>query len=92
MPRGYLGSHPGVESLGAEQRSLQQTLDWSRAHASALIFMVSDNGMAWCRQDSDASGADGVLASNGTEGSPAKDSALLTQCNHTITTTEMLGT
>lgn len=61
-----------------EQQSLQQTLDWSWACSSALIFVVSNNGMAWCRQDSDASGADGVFASNGIEGSPAKDSALLT--------------
>lgn len=48
--------------------------------------------MAWCRQDRDASGGHGVFASNGIEGFPAKDSALLTQCNHTITTTETFGT
>lgn len=57
---------PGVERLVAEQRSPEQTLDWPQAHSSTLIFVVSSsNSMAWCRQDSNASGGDGVFASNG---------------------------
>ncbi|XP_045845015.1 galactoside alpha-(1,2)-fucosyltransferase 1 isoform X2 [Meles meles] len=70
---------------------LQQAMDWFRARHKAPVFVVVSNGMAWCRENIDASLGDVVFAGDGQEGSPGKDFALLTQCNHTIMTIGTFG-
>uniref|UniRef100_A0AC11DDP2 Fucosyltransferase 2 (H blood group) n=8 Tax=Ovis aries TaxID=9940 RepID=A0AC11DDP2_SHEEP len=101
-PSTYVGVHvrrgdyvhvmPNVwKGVVADRRYLEQALDWFRARYSAPIFVVSSNGMAWCRENINASRGDVVFAGNGNEGSPAKDFALLTQCNHTIMTIGTFG-
>ncbi|OWK15658.1 FUT2 [Cervus elaphus hippelaphus] len=101
-PSTYVGVHvrrgdyvhvmPNVwKGVVADRRYLEQALDWFRARYSAPIFVVSSNGMAWCRENINASRGDVVFAGNGNEGSPAKDFALLTQCNHTVMTIGTFG-
>ncbi|XP_076987363.1 galactoside alpha-(1,2)-fucosyltransferase 2 isoform X2 [Tamandua tetradactyla] len=75
----------------ADRRYLQEALDWFRARYSNLVFVVTSNGMAWCQENIDASRGDVVFAGNGIESSPAKDFALLTQCNHTVMTIGTFG-
>ncbi|XP_037372827.1 galactoside alpha-(1,2)-fucosyltransferase 1 [Talpa occidentalis] len=70
---------------------LQQAMDWFRARHEAPIFVVTSNGMQWCQENIDTSRGDVVFAGNGHEGSPGKDFALLTQCNHTIMTIGTFG-
>ncbi|XP_057568716.1 galactoside alpha-(1,2)-fucosyltransferase 1 isoform X3 [Hippopotamus amphibius kiboko] len=70
---------------------LQQAMDWFRARHEAPIFVVTSNGMEWCRENIDASRGDVVFAGNGQEGAPSKDFALLTQCNHTVMTIGTFG-
>nr|XP_008250578.1 galactoside alpha-(1,2)-fucosyltransferase 1 isoform X1 [Oryctolagus cuniculus] len=70
---------------------LQQAMDWFRARHEAPIFVVTSNGMKWCWENIDASRGDVVFAGNGLESSPAKDFALLTQCNHTVMTIGTFG-
>ncbi|KAM5298160.1 galactoside alpha-(1,2)-fucosyltransferase 1 isoform 1-T2 [Glossophaga mutica] len=70
---------------------LQQAMDWFRARHEAPIFVVTSNGMDWCRQNIDASRGDVIFAGDGQEGSPGRDFALLTQCNHTIMTIGTFG-
>lgn len=75
----------------ADRQYLEQALDWFRARYSSPIFVVSSNDMAWCWQNIDASRGDVVFAGDGIERSPAKDFALLMQCNHTIMTIGTFG-
>ncbi|XP_058901364.1 galactoside alpha-(1,2)-fucosyltransferase 2 isoform X1 [Kogia breviceps] len=101
-PGTYIGVHvrrgdyvrvmPNVwKGVVADRRYLQQALDWFRARYPSPVFVVTSNGMAWCRENIEASRGDVVFAGNGIEGSPAKDFALLTQCNHTIMTIGTFG-
>ncbi|XP_006770052.2 PREDICTED: galactoside 2-alpha-L-fucosyltransferase 1 [Myotis davidii] len=70
---------------------LREAMDWFRARHEAPVFVVISNGMAWCRENVDASRGDVVFAGDGQEASPGKDFALLTQCNHTIMTIGTFG-
>ncbi|XP_013003395.1 galactoside alpha-(1,2)-fucosyltransferase 1 [Cavia porcellus] len=70
---------------------LQQAMDWFRARYKDPIFVVTSNGMKWCRENMDTSKGDVVFAGNGQENTPGKDFALLTQCNHTIMTIGTFG-
>ncbi|XP_027632276.1 galactoside 2-alpha-L-fucosyltransferase 1 isoform X2 [Tupaia chinensis] len=75
----------------ADRTYLQQAMDWFRVRHKAPIFVVTSNGMEWCRENIDTSQGDVVFAGNGLEGTPEKDFALLTQCNHTIMTIGTFG-
>lgn len=70
---------------------LREAMDWFRARHEAPIFVVTSNGMAWCRENVDASRGDVVFAGDGQEASPGTDFALLAQCNHTIMTIGTFG-
>ncbi|XP_003801564.1 galactoside 2-alpha-L-fucosyltransferase 2 [Otolemur garnettii] len=88
----YVHVMPNVwKGVVADRQYLERALAWFRARYSSAIFVVTSNGMAWCRENIDASRGDVVFAGNGIEGSPAKDFALLTQCNHTIMTIGTFG-
>ncbi|XP_060145468.1 galactoside alpha-(1,2)-fucosyltransferase 1 isoform X2 [Globicephala melas] len=70
---------------------LQQAMDWFRARHEAPIFVVTSNGMEWCRENIDTSRGDVTFTGDGQEDVPSKDFALLTQCNHTIMTIGTFG-
>ncbi|KAL1769572.1 GDP-L-fucose:beta-D-galactoside 2-alpha-1-fucosyltransferase [Sigmodon hispidus] len=102
QPRTFVGVHvrrgdyvhvmPKVwKGVVADRGYLEQALDRFRAHYPSPVFVVTSNGMSWCKENIDASRGDVVFAGNGIEGSPAKDFALLTQCNHTIMTVGTFG-
>ncbi|XP_039101343.1 galactoside alpha-(1,2)-fucosyltransferase 2 isoform X1 [Hyaena hyaena] len=84
MPRVWKG-------VVADRRYLDQALDWFRTRYHSPVFVVTSNGMAWCRENINASRGDVVFAGDGIENSPAKDFALLIQCNHTIMTIGTFG-
>ncbi|XP_006868458.1 PREDICTED: galactoside 2-alpha-L-fucosyltransferase 1 [Chrysochloris asiatica] len=75
----------------ADRAYLQQAMDWFRERHEAPIFVVTSNGMDWCQENIDTSRGDVIFAGNGHEGSPARDFALLTECNHTIMTIGTFG-
>ncbi|XP_004710702.2 galactoside alpha-(1,2)-fucosyltransferase 1 [Echinops telfairi] len=88
----YLQVMPGRwRGVVGDRAYLQQATDWFRARHTAPIFVVTSNDMEWCRGNMDASRGDVVFAGNGQEGSPARDFALLAQCNHTIMTVGTFG-
>ncbi|KAM9631960.1 galactoside alpha-(1,2)-fucosyltransferase 2-like [Trichechus inunguis] len=88
----YVRVMPNIwKGVVADRQYLEQALNWFRARYSSPIFVVTSNGMAWCQENINASRGDVVFAGNGNEGSPAKDFALLTQCNHTIMTIGTFG-
>ncbi|XP_073880170.1 galactoside 2-alpha-L-fucosyltransferase SEC1 [Macaca fascicularis] len=84
MPRVWKG-------VLADRGYLQRALDWFRARCRLPVFVVTSDDMAWCRDSINNSVGDVVFAGNGLQGSPAKDFALLTQCNHTIITVGTFG-
>ncbi|XP_014650653.1 PREDICTED: galactoside 2-alpha-L-fucosyltransferase 2-like [Ceratotherium simum simum] len=84
MPRVWKG-------VLADRGYLRQALDWFRARYRSPVFVVTSDDMAWCRQNINSSLRDVVFAGSGRQGSPAKDFALLTQCNHTIITVGTFG-
>ncbi|EHB05520.1 Galactoside 2-alpha-L-fucosyltransferase 2 [Heterocephalus glaber] len=101
-PRTFVGVHvrrgdyvrvmPRVwKGVVADRGYLEQALDWFRARYPAPVFVVTSNGMAWCRENINASRGDVVFAGEGVEGSPGRDFALLTQCNHTVMTIGTFG-
>ncbi|KAM7059410.1 galactoside 2-alpha-L-fucosyltransferase SEC1-like isoform 2-T2 [Molossus nigricans] len=75
----------------ADRAYLQQALDWFRSRYHTPLFVVTSDDMSWCRQNINSSLGDVVFAGNGLQGSPAKDFALLTQCNHTVITVGTFG-
>ncbi|KAM4801385.1 galactoside alpha-(1,2)-fucosyltransferase 2-like [Urocitellus parryii] len=88
----YIRVMPQVwKGVLADRGYLEQAMRRFRERFRSPVFVVTSNGMAWCRQNIDASRGDVVFAGNGLEGSPAKDFALLTQCNHTIMTIGTFG-
>ncbi|XP_048224908.1 galactoside alpha-(1,2)-fucosyltransferase 2-like [Perognathus longimembris pacificus] len=88
----YVRVMPKVwKGVVADRGYLQQALDWFRARYGSLVFVVTSDDMAWCRENVEATGGDLVFAGNGLQGSPGKDFALLTQCNHTIITVGTFG-
>ncbi|XP_039101397.1 galactoside alpha-(1,2)-fucosyltransferase 2-like [Hyaena hyaena] len=84
MPRVWKG-------VVADRRYLDQALDWFRTRYRSPVFVVTSDGMAWCRENINGSLRDVVLAGNGLQGSPAKDFALLAQCNHSVITVGTFG-
>ncbi|XP_003406575.2 galactoside alpha-(1,2)-fucosyltransferase 2 [Loxodonta africana] len=88
----YVHVMPNIwKGVVADRRYLEQALSWFRGRYRSPIFVVTSNGMAWCRENINASRGDVVFAGSGIEGSPGKDFALLTQCNHTIMTIGTFG-
>lgn len=88
----YVHIMPNIwKGVVADRGYLEEALDRFRARYPSPVFVVTSNGMAWCKENIDATRGDVVFAGNGIEGSPAKDFALLTQCNHTIMTIGTFG-
>ncbi|XP_070080758.1 galactoside 2-alpha-L-fucosyltransferase SEC1 isoform X2 [Equus caballus] len=75
----------------ADRGYLRQALDWFRARHRSPVFVVTSDDMSWCQQNINSSRGDVVFAGNGRQGSPAKDFALLVQCNHTVITVGTFG-
>ncbi|XP_064345546.1 galactoside 2-alpha-L-fucosyltransferase SEC1 isoform X1 [Camelus dromedarius] len=84
MPRVWKG-------VLADRGYLQQALDWFRTRYRSPVFVITSDDMAWCRQNINGSLRDVVFAGNGQQGSPARDFALLIQCNHTVITVGTFG-
>ncbi|XP_036599485.1 galactoside alpha-(1,2)-fucosyltransferase 2-like [Trichosurus vulpecula] len=79
------------EGVVADRGYLEQALDWFRARYTNVVFVVTSDGMAWCRRNIDTSKGDVVFARGWMRKSAEKDFALLTQCNHTVMTIGTFG-
>lgn len=88
----YVRVMPKVwKGVVADRGYLEKALDRFRARYSSPVFVVTSDDMAWCRKSITASRGDVAFAGNGLQGSPAKDIALLMQCNHTVITLGTFG-
>ncbi|XP_056397665.1 galactoside alpha-(1,2)-fucosyltransferase 2-like [Hyla sarda] len=75
----------------ADKGYLQKATDYFRKKYENPLFVVTSNGMDWCKENIDNSLGDVHFAGDGQEGSPARDFALLAHCNHTIMTIGTFG-
>ncbi|XP_067408192.1 galactoside alpha-(1,2)-fucosyltransferase 2-like isoform X2 [Emydura macquarii macquarii] len=75
----------------ADKGYLEKAMGYFRAKYQEPVFVVTSNGMAWCRENIDASWGDVYFSEDGAESSPGKDFALLAHCNHTIMTIGTFG-
>ncbi|KAK9397484.1 galactoside 2-alpha-L-fucosyltransferase 2 [Crotalus adamanteus] len=75
----------------ADKGYLKKAMDYFRKKYLSPIFVVTSNGMEWCRKNIDTSRGDVYFAGDGKENYPGKDFALLAHCNHTIMTIGTFG-
>ncbi|XP_056398503.1 galactoside alpha-(1,2)-fucosyltransferase 2-like [Hyla sarda] len=75
----------------ADKNYLQKATDYFRNKYQNPIFVVTSNGMKWCKDNINNSLGDVYFAGDGNEGSPARDFAILAHCNHTIMTFGSFG-
>ncbi|XP_053546801.1 galactoside alpha-(1,2)-fucosyltransferase 2 [Bombina bombina] len=75
----------------ADKGYLQKAMDYFRNKYENPLFIVTSNGMNWCKENIDSSKGDVHFAGDGKEGSPGRDFALLAHCNHTIMTVGTYG-
>uniref|UniRef100_A0A8D0HFV2 L-Fucosyltransferase n=1 Tax=Sphenodon punctatus TaxID=8508 RepID=A0A8D0HFV2_SPHPU len=75
----------------ADKGYLENAMNYFREKYRDPIFVVTSNGMSWCKENIDASKGDVYFAGDGKESSPWRDFALLAHCNHTIMTIGTFG-
>ncbi|XP_063291855.1 galactoside alpha-(1,2)-fucosyltransferase 2-like isoform X2 [Pelobates fuscus] len=75
----------------ADKGYLQKAMDYFRNKYENPLFVVTSNGMDWCKENINNSLGDVHFAGDGKEGSPGRDFALLAHCNHTIMTIGTFG-
>ncbi|KAM7134170.1 galactoside alpha-(1,2)-fucosyltransferase 2-like [Macrochelys suwanniensis] len=75
----------------ADKAYLEKAMGYFRAKYQEPVFVVTSNGMKWCRENIDASQGDVYFSGDGKESSPGRDFALLAHCNHTIMTIGTFG-
>ncbi|XP_075773708.1 galactoside alpha-(1,2)-fucosyltransferase 2-like [Pelodiscus sinensis] len=75
----------------ADKAYLDKAMGYFRAKYQEPVFVVTSNGMDWCRENIDASRGDVHFSGDGKESSPGRDFALLAHCNHTIMTIGTFG-
>ncbi|XP_065427100.1 galactoside alpha-(1,2)-fucosyltransferase 2-like isoform X2 [Chrysemys picta bellii] len=88
----YVWVMPQVwKGVVADKAYLEKAMGYFRAKYQEPVFVVTSNGMEWCRENIDASRGDVYFSGDGKESSPGKDFALLAHCNHTIMTIGTFG-
>ncbi|XP_015280717.1 PREDICTED: galactoside 2-alpha-L-fucosyltransferase 2, partial [Gekko japonicus] len=75
----------------ADKSYMDKAMNYFREKYHNTIFVIVSNGMAWCKENIDASRGDVYFAGDGQESSPARDFALIAHCNHTIMTIGTFG-
>ncbi|CAM5131182.1 unnamed protein product [Natator depressus] len=75
----------------ADKAYLEKAMGYFRDKYQEPVFVVTSNGMEWCRENIDASRGDVYFSGDGKESSPGRDFALLAHCNHTIMTIGTFG-
>lgn len=75
----------------ADKAYIDKAMSYFRNKYQEPVFVVTSNGMEWCKENIDASKGDVYFSGDGNESNPAKDFAILAHCNHTIMTIGTFG-
>ncbi|XP_067861394.1 galactoside alpha-(1,2)-fucosyltransferase 2-like [Heptranchias perlo] len=84
MPRMWKG-------VTGDKKYLEQAMAYFRNKYKDVVFVVTSNGIDWCRKNIDASKGDVYFSGDGNESKPHRDFAILAHCNHTIMTIGTFG-
>ncbi|XP_044133462.1 galactoside alpha-(1,2)-fucosyltransferase 2-like [Bufo gargarizans] len=88
----YLTVMPKVwKGVVADRLYLQTAMSYFREKYQNPLFIVTSNGMDWCKKNIDTTLGDVHFSGDGKESSPTDDFALLAHCNHTIMTIGTFG-
>ncbi|XP_075694967.1 galactoside alpha-(1,2)-fucosyltransferase 2-like [Rhinoderma darwinii] len=88
----YVNVMPSVwKGVVADKGYLETAMNYFRNKYKEPIFVVTSNGMDWCKKNIDNSKGDVYFSGDGNESTPGKDFALLVGCNHTIMTIGTFG-
>ncbi|XP_040204122.1 galactoside alpha-(1,2)-fucosyltransferase 2-like [Rana temporaria] len=74
-----------------DKNYVQKAMDYFRNKYDNPLFVVTSDGMDWCKENINTSLGDVNFAGDGKIGSPTRDFALLVHCNHTIMTIGTFG-
>ncbi|XP_051894610.1 LOW QUALITY PROTEIN: galactoside alpha-(1,2)-fucosyltransferase 2-like [Pristis pectinata] len=86
----YIKVMPNVwKGVIADKKYLEKAMYYFRKKYKNVIFVVTSNGMDWCKENINASKGD-VLFTD-TSNSPGQDLSILAHCNHTIMTIGTFG-
>eukprot|EP00062_Callorhinchus_milii_P015963 gi/632966773/ref/XP_007899607.1/ PREDICTED: galactoside 2-alpha-L-fucosyltransferase 2-like [Callorhinchus milii] len=75
----------------ADKGYLEKAMSYFRKKYSNVVFVVTSEGMDWCKDNIDASKGDVHFSGDEQSSSPARDFSLLAHCNHTIMTIGTFG-
>ncbi|XP_029441562.1 galactoside 2-alpha-L-fucosyltransferase 2-like [Rhinatrema bivittatum] len=75
----------------ADKAYLEKAMGYFRRKYQEPLFVVTSDGMKWCKKNIDTSRGDVYFSGDGVESSPGRDFALLAHCNHTIMTIGTFG-
>ncbi|KAM4015838.1 galactoside alpha-(1,2)-fucosyltransferase 2-like [Anomaloglossus baeobatrachus] len=88
----YVEYMPKVrKGVVAHKGYMDKAMAYYRNKYSNPLFVVTSNGMDWCKENINTSFGDVHFAGDGDESSPARDFTLLVHCNHTIMTIGSFG-
>ncbi|XP_053308216.1 galactoside alpha-(1,2)-fucosyltransferase 2-like [Spea bombifrons] len=88
----YIDIMPNVwKGVIGDRGYLEKAMGYFRKKYKEPVFVVTSNGMNWCKQNIDNSRGDVYFSGDGNESTPGKDFALLASCNHTIMTIGTFG-
>ncbi|KAJ1131516.1 hypothetical protein NDU88_009852 [Pleurodeles waltl] len=88
----YVTTMPNIwKGVVADKGYLEKAMKYFRDKYAEPVFVVTSNGMQWCKENINNSRGDVYFSGDSNESSPGKDFALLAHCNHTIMTIGTFG-
>ncbi|KAJ1131514.1 hypothetical protein NDU88_009850 [Pleurodeles waltl] len=88
----YLRTMPNSwKGVVADKGYLDKAMAYFRNKYEEPVFVVTSNGMQWCKENINNSRGDVYFSGDSNESSPGKDFSLLAHCNHTIMTIGTFG-
>ncbi|XP_078507085.1 galactoside alpha-(1,2)-fucosyltransferase 2-like [Lissotriton helveticus] len=75
----------------ADKGYLEKAMTYFRDKYEEPVFVVTSNGMQWCKENINSSRGDVFFSGDSNESSPGNDFSLLAHCNHTIMTIGTFG-
>ncbi|XP_069494382.1 galactoside alpha-(1,2)-fucosyltransferase 2-like [Ambystoma mexicanum] len=88
----YLKTMPNSwKGVVADKGYLDKAMAYFREKYQEPVFVVTSNGMQWCKENINNSRGDVYFSGDSNESSPGKDFSFLAHCNHTIMTIGTFG-
>ncbi|XP_067825334.1 galactoside alpha-(1,2)-fucosyltransferase 2-like [Heptranchias perlo] len=88
----YVHVMPNVwKGVIADKKYLETAMAYFRNKYKDVVFVVTSNGMDWCKKNIDDSKGDVFFPDDSKESSAAQDFSILAHCNHTIMTIGTFG-